>query len=170
VGARAHPKRGALRSQGGNGRDRRLRRECDRVLRRILIGLSIALLTAGPAGAGTIVVKLNFAPGKLLARSAPATASDAGAVQVPVTVADGRGNGQGWTLRFAASRPLTVTAITARCAAGSTCTLPRAAQAASGAIVLQAARDTGMGEINLVVTVAPLPPRAPHAAIAFTIS
>jgi hypothetical protein len=140
------------------------------VLRRILIGVSAALLTAGPAGAGTIVVELSFAPGKLVARSAPAAASANGAVQVPVTVADGRGNGKGWTLRLVANRPLTVTSITARCAAGSSCTLPRAARAPSGSIVLQAARDTGMGVITLVVTVAPLPRGAVPVPVGFTVS
>jgi hypothetical protein len=140
------------------------------VLRRILIGLSAALLTAGPAGAGTIVVELSFAPGKLVAKSAPAAASTKGAVQVPVTVADGRGNGEGWTLRLTANRPLTVTSITARCARGSTCTLPRAVQSPSGSIVLRAARDTGIGVIDLVVTVAPLPRGAAPAPVGFTVS
>ena len=45
------------------------------MLRRILIVLAIALLTAGPAGAGTIVVKLTFAPGKLVAKSAASNAT-----------------------------------------------------------------------------------------------
>src|SRR4051812_16111428 len=100
MGARAHPKRGLLRSQGGNGPRAAAARGCNRVLRRILIGLAIALLAAGPACAGTIVVTLSFAPGKLVARSAPAAASSRGAVQVPLTIADGRGSGKGWTLRL----------------------------------------------------------------------
>ncbi len=140
------------------------------MLRRMIIGLSIGLLTAGPAGAGTIVVKLSFAPGKLAAKSAPAAASANGAIQVPVTIADGRGSGQGWTLRLAAHRPVTVTSISARCAAGSTCTLPRSAQSPSGSIVLQAARDSGMGVINLVVAVAALPRGATPVPIGFTVS
>ena len=169
MGAWAHPKRGRLGSQPGNGLDEATRRGCDRVLRRTLIVLAIALLTAGPAGAGTIIVKLTFAPGKLVAKSAAAAATANGPVQVPVTVADGRGSGKGWTLRLATSRPVTVTSITARCAAGSTCTLPRAAQGPSGSIVLQAAHDTGMGVLNLVVTMAALPDGAEPVPVAFTV-
>jgi hypothetical protein len=169
MGAWAHPERGRLRSQPGNGWSVASRRGCDGVLRRTLIVLAIALLTAGPAGAGTIVVKLTFAPGKLIAKSAPAAASEHGPLQVPVTIADGRGNGKGWTLRLAASRAVTVTSITARCAAGSTCTLPRAAQGPSGSTVLQAARDSGMGVMNLVVTVAPLPSGAKPVPVTFTV-
>jgi hypothetical protein len=70
-----------------------------------------------------------------------------------VTVADGRRTGAGWTLRFSRGTGLTVTKITARCAAHSTCTLPRAGAAPSGRTVLRAARATGMGSISLVVTV-----------------
>jgi len=140
------------------------------VLRRILIGLTLVLLSAAPAGAGTIVVRLTFAPGELVEKSAPAAATAAGSVQVAVTVADGRGNGKGWTLRLSASRPVTVTAISARCATHSTCTLPRAVRAPSGTVPLQAARDTGMGVINLVVTIAPLPAGAAPVPIGFTIS
>ena len=139
------------------------------MLRRILIACAITLLTAGPAGAGTIVVKLTFAPGKLVAKAAPSVASANGPSQVPVTVADGRGSGKGWTLRISASRPVTVTSITARCAAGSTCTLPRSAQDPAGSIVLQAAHDSGMG-VNLVVTVAPLPTGAKPVPVSFTVA
>ena len=161
ISTRGHgsPGSGTAASQAGNGRGIAPRRGCDGVLRRSLIVLAIALLTAGPAGAGTIIVKLTFAPGKLVAKSAAASATADGPVQVPVTVADGRGSGNGWTLRLATRRPVTVTSITARCAASSTCTLPRAAQGPTGRLVLHAAHDTGMGVMNLVVTVAPLPRR-----------
>ena len=169
MGAWAHPERGRVRSQPGNGCWIDSRPRCDRVLRRVLIALSLALLTAGPAGAGTIVVTLSFAPGKLVAKSAPAAASENGPVQVPVTIADGRGNGKGWTLRLVARRAVTVTSITARCAAGSTCTLPRAAQGSSGSTVLRAARDSGMGVMNLGVTVAPLTAGARPVPVTFTV-
>ena len=122
------------------------------VLRRILITAVTALLLAGPAGAGTIIVKLTFVPGKLVVRSAPATVT--GTTQVPLTIADGRGSGAGWTLKVNASSPVTVVGITARCAANSTCTLPTASTSPSGNIVLHAARDSGMGVMNLVVTLA----------------
>src|SRR2546421_1734643 len=138
------------------------------MLRRILIPALAALVLAAPAGAGTIIVKLTFVPGKLAVRSAQAVPSHVRSVQVPVTVADGRGNGNGWTLK--ATGGVTVTSISARCAANSTCTLPTAVRAASGAIVLEAARGTGMGVMNLTVTIAPVPSSAPAAPVSFTIS
>lgn len=139
------------------------------MLRRSFICCSvIALLVAGPACAGSIVVKLTFTAGSLAVRSAPASASAAGAVQVPVTLADARGSGKGWTLKVSASEAVSVTSVTVRCAANSTCTLPHAAHGPSGSIVLQAAHDTGMGVMNLVVTVAPLPAGSQPAPLTFT--
>ena len=138
------------------------------MLRRLVLFVCAALVLAAPAAAGTIVVKLSFVPGKLAVKAAPVSVD--GTVQVPVTVADGRGSGAGWTLRLASGRPVTVTSITARCAASSTCTLPRAAESPSGAVVLRAARDSGMGVMNLVVTIAALPPGSPPAPLVFTAS
>ena len=115
------------------------------LLRRALIAAVAALVLAGPAGAGTIVVKLGLVPGKLRVAAAQ-TAS----TSVSLTVADGRGNGAGWTLR--SSAPVEVAGITARCAAHSTCTLPTATALPNGRIVLSAAKGTGMGVMNLVVT------------------
>jgi hypothetical protein len=122
------------------------------VLRRISISLLAALFLAAPAGAGTIIVKLTFVPGKLAVKAAPTTV--AGTEQVPVTIADGRGNGNGWTLKVNSASTVRVVGITARCAANSTCTLPTAVSTPSGNIVLRAARDSGMGVMNLVVTLA----------------
>ena len=128
------------------------------MLRRIVITLLATLLLAAPAGAGTIVVRLTFVPGKLAVKAGPALVS--GTRRVPLTIADGRGSGAGWTLRSISKRPVTVLGITARCARRSTCTLPTAAGAPSGAVVLRAARGTGMGVMHLVVTVAaPRPTR-----------
>jgi hypothetical protein len=135
------------------------------VLRRISITVLAALFLAAPAGAGTIIVKLTFVPGKLAVKAAPTTV--AGTAQVPVTIADGRGNGQGWTLKVNSSSPVRVVGITARCAANSTCTLPTAATAPSGNIVLRAAPDTGMGVMNLVVTLAAQSGSTP---VSFTVS
>ncbi|MDX6475563.1 MAG: hypothetical protein QOH95_1074 [Gaiellaceae bacterium] len=139
------------------------------VLRRILITVLAALFLAAPAGAGTIIVKLTFVPGKLAVRSVPVAASHLRSVQVPVTVADGRGNGSGWTLR-ASNSAVAVTSVTAHCAANSTCTLPTAVRAASGSVVLEAARGTGMGVMNLTVTIAPLPAGTAAAPVTFTLS
>jgi hypothetical protein len=135
------------------------------VLRRIFISALAALFLAGPAGAGTIIVKLTFVPGKLAVKAAPATV--AGATQVPVTIADGRGNGNGWTLKVSSAHPVRVVGITARCAANSTCTLPTAVSTPSGNIVLRAARDSGMGVMNLVVTLASQSGSTP---VSFTVS
>jgi hypothetical protein len=123
------------------------------VLRRLLIGSILALLLAGPAGAGTIIVQLTFVPGKLTMKAAPATLAPGARMAVPLTIADGRGSGKGWTLKLTGSAIASVASITATCAANSTCTLPTAVGTPSGATVLRAARGTGMGVMNLVVTV-----------------
>ena len=136
------------------------------MLRRTLIGLLVTLVLAAPASAGSIVVKLGLAPGKLSVASTHPTLPAGGTAAVTVKVSDGRGNGNGWTLRFARTSGLEVTSITARCAAGSTCTLPVPAGAPAGATVLQAAHDTGMGIVELVVRV-----RASQAArVGFAVS
>jgi hypothetical protein len=135
------------------------------VLRRISLTTLAALLLAAPAGAGTIIVKLTFVPGKLAVKAPSTTVT--GTEQVPVTIADGRGNGNGWTLKVNSASPVRVVGITARCAANSTCTLPSAASTLSGNIVLRAARDTGMGVMNLVVTLAA---QAGSTPVSFTVS
>jgi hypothetical protein len=135
------------------------------MLRRIFVPLLLALALAAPAGAGTIVVKLTFVPGKLAAKAAPATIT--GTRAVPVTVADGRGSGAGWTLKVSSAKPVQIVAITARCAAGSTCTLPTAVGTPGSNVALRAARDSGMGVMNLVVTVAATSGSTP---VAFSVS
>jgi hypothetical protein len=122
------------------------------MLRRITITTLVALFLAAPAGAGTIIVKLTFVPGKLAVKAPAATVT--GTEQVPVTIADGRGNGNGWTLKVNSANPVRVVGITARCAANSTCTLPTAVSTPFGDVVLRAAQDSGMGVMNLVVTLA----------------
>jgi hypothetical protein len=136
------------------------------VLRRTLIAIVIALVVAGPAGAGNIVVRLGLTPGKLSVASAPASVAAGATRSITVKVADGRGTGKGWTLRFANATGLQVTGITARCASNSTCTLPTSVGSPSGATVLRSLHDTGMGIVDLVVTV-----RASAAAsVAFAVS
>lgn len=138
---------------------------------RALLGATlVTLVAAAPAVAGDVTVTLGLKAGALALR-APAAAATAGrAVQVTVTVADGRGTGAGWTLRLASSRPVRVVGISARCAAGSTCTLPRAAGDASGAAILRSARDSGMGVVQLVVTVAPLAAGSADVPLAFGVA
>lgn len=135
------------------------------MLRRLVLSACAELVLAAPAAAGTIVVKLSFVPGKLAVKAAPASVD--GTVQVPVTIADGRGSGDGWTLKVSSAVPVRVVSITARCAANSTCTLPTAASAPSGNVVLHAARDSGMGVMNLVVTLASSSGATP---VSFTVS
>jgi hypothetical protein len=115
--------------------------------RRIAICCLAAVVLAGPAGAGTIVVKLGLVPGKL-----KVAATQTSPTSVSLTIADGRGTGAGWVVR--SSAPLLVTGITAHCASHSTCTLPTLSATPNGRIVLSAARDTGMGVLNVVVTLA----------------
>ncbi len=137
------------------------------VLRRLLLGpMVLALLAAGPASAGTITVSLALTPGTLKVKAAPMTVPTTRQVSLPVTVADGRGHGNGWTLKVAGSANVTVVSITARCAARSTCVLPTSVEKPSGATVLHAAPGTGMGVIRLVVTLS-----APaRSAISFTVA
>lgn len=135
------------------------------MLRRTLIGFCAALLLAGPASAGTIVVTLGLVPGALGLKAAATKVSTA-PVEVPVTIADGRGSGAGWTLKVSSAVPVTVRAITAQCAAGSTCTLPKALHDPTGSVVLQAARGTGMGVLKLVVTLS----AARSTSVSFTVS
>ena len=137
-------------------------------MRRFLLLVPIsALLAAGPALGGNIKVGLALHSGGL-SLQVPAVRAIAGrSVQVPLTIADARGTGAGWTLNLDASAPVSITGITARCAAGSTCTLPKAADAAG---ILQAAHDSGMGVIELVVTVAPLHSGSASVPLAFSVS
>jgi hypothetical protein len=112
---------------------------------------------------GTVVVNLHFAPGKLVVKSTPTTVAAGATVQVPLTVADGRGTG---TAGRCAHRRRWMTAIMVRCASNSTCTLPKVTSDPSGTLVLAAAKGTGMGIMNLV---APLS-AAKRAVLSFTVS
>ena len=134
-------------------------------MRRLLVGLAAtALLGAAPAAAGTIQVGLGLHGGGLSVQ-APAGASVAGrTVAVPLTLADARGSGAGWTLRISGGE-VTITGVTARCAPGSTCTLP---VLSGGGKTIQAQHDTGMGVMQLVVTVAPT--GSGQSAVAFSVS
>ncbi len=136
------------------------------VLRQLLIGAVLALLVAAPAAAGTISVGLSLTPGTLKVKAAPVTAPAGGPISVPVTVADGRGHGNGWTLRVTGASAVSVVSITARCSAISTCVLPTGVGKPSGGTVLRAAKGTGMGVINLVVTLT----SPTKSALSFTVS
>jgi hypothetical protein len=116
------------------------------VLRRLAVTSFAALLLAAPAAAGDIGVTLGFKAGSLGVKAPRVQLG--GSVQVPVTVVDARGSGAGWQLRLAGGG--SITRLSARCAAGSTCTLPK------GAIVgasFTAAPHSGMGAIELTATI-----------------
>jgi hypothetical protein len=138
------------------------------VRRTLVILAAMSLLAAGPAlGGNTISVGLALHSGGLTLQ-APALAAIPGrSVQVPLTIADARGTGSGWTLKLAGSASVTITGITARCAAGSTCTLPSGTGRGG---ILQAARDSGMGVIQLVVTVAPLHSGSASVPLVFNVA
>jgi hypothetical protein len=137
-------------------------------MRRLLLMIAgSALLAAGPAMGGNINVGLALHSGGLSLQVPVLRAVAGHSVQVPLTIADARGTGAGWTLELDVSAPVTITGITAHCAAGSTCTLPKVADAAG---ILQAARDSGMGVIQLLVTVAPLRSGSASVPLAFSIS
>jgi hypothetical protein len=129
-------------------------------MRLLLVTLALSALTAGTALGGTVQVGLGLHGGSLGLQTPSATALAGRTVQVPVTVADARGNGAGWTLDLAAASNVVVTGITAKCASTSTCTLPRAS---AGGGILHAAPGTGMGVIDLVVSVAA--PRSGSASV-----
>jgi hypothetical protein len=137
----------------------------------LLISLfaALALLITAPAFGGTIAVTLGLGSGALTAQSTTASAQAGQSVQIPVTVADARGTGAGWTLKLASATPVTVTAITARCATNSTCTLPKISSTANSQ-ALQIAPGTGMGVMQLTVTLAPLAAGQAAVPVAFTAS
>jgi hypothetical protein len=137
-------------------------------MRRLLLAIAgLALLGAGPAMAGNIKVELALHSSGM-SLQAPALRAVAGhSVQVPLTIADARGTGAGWTLKLDVPAPVTVTSITAYCAAGSTCTLPKSTDTAG---ILQAAGDSGMGVIHLVITVAPLHSGSASVPLTFSVN
>lgn len=139
------------------------------MLRLSLVGSALALLIAAPAFGGNVAVTLGLKSGSLTLRAPQLSAAAGKAVLVPLTVADGRGSGAGWTLQLS-SKDVAVTSITARCAPGSTCTLPRSIGTASGTTILHVAPDSGMGVIDLVVTVAPLDQGAGAVPLSFSVA
>jgi hypothetical protein len=139
--------------------------------RALLVSVFVALVMTAPAFGGTIAVTLGLGSGGLSVQ-APAAAAARGAqtVQIPVTIADARGTGAGWALKLASPTPVTVTSIIAHCSFGSTCTLPKASTAPDGQTLLQVAPGTGMGVMQLDVTIAPLGAGKASVPVAFSVS
>jgi hypothetical protein len=152
-----------------DGRGLFARRHSLQMLRLTLIGSALALLIAAPAFGGNVVVTLALRSGSLTLRAPQLSAAAGRATQVPITVADGRGSGAGWTLQLS-SKNVAISSITAHCAPGSTCTLPRSTGTPSGAAILHVAPGSGMGVMNLVVTVAPLGQNADAVPLSFSVA
>jgi hypothetical protein len=108
--------------------------------------LFASLVLAAPAAAGDIAVTLGFKAGTLGVKAPRVQLG--GTVQVPVTVVDARGSGAGWQLRLAGGG--TDSRVVARCAAVSTCPLPKGSLTAGTFTVTP---RSGMGAIVLTVTV-----------------
>ena len=140
-----------------------------RALPLALFAVLVSLFVAAPAFAGDIALNMELRSGSLSLVAPQVAATSGKSLQIPITIADGRGTGAGWTLQLAALKNVTITSITARCAPGSTCTLPRSV-GASGATILKVARDSGMGVMQLVITVAPLAHGSAGVPLAFTVS
>jgi len=135
-----------------------------------LLGSILALLVAAPAFGSNVVVTLGLKTGALTLQAPQASAAAGKAIQVPITVADARGSGAGWTLQLNSAKSVAITSITARCAAGSTCTLPRSIGTAGGTTILRVAPDSGMGVMDLVVTVAPLAQSSGAVPLSFSVA
>jgi hypothetical protein len=140
------------------------------MLRLTLFGSFLALLIAAPAFGGNVTVTLGLKTGGLTLQAPQASATAGKAIQVPITVADARGSGAGWTLQLSSAKNVAITSITARCAAGSTCTLPRSVGTPDGSAILHVAPDSGMGVMELVVTVAPLAQSAGAVPLSFSVA
>lgn len=135
-----------------------------------MLGSILALLPAAPALAGNVAVTLGLRTGTLTLQAPQLSAAAGKSIQVPIVVADGRGSGAGWTLQLSSAKSVAITSITARCAPGSTCTLPRAIGSPNGTAILHVAPDSGMGVMDLVVTVAPLAQSAGAVPLSFSVA
>jgi hypothetical protein len=115
----------------------------------VLAAALAALVASAPALAGDVTVKLGFSSGGL------SLAADKGGA---LKLVDARGTGAGWQLRLTTRQAVTVTQISVRCAAGSTCTLPRTVTSyplvvspGTPTTILSAAGRSGMGALQIVV-------------------
>jgi hypothetical protein len=127
------------------------------MLGKLALALVTALVFAAPAVAGDIGVTLGFQAGTLGVKTQSA-AIGVTTSRVAVTVVDARGSGKGWVLRLEGAGRPTVTRISMRCAAGSTCTLPTGTALLPSIVgttpttVFAAAPTSGMGAIEIVLT------------------
>lgn len=130
---------------------------------RTLSAAAVASALALPvtASADNVPVHLGIRSGGFSVQLQDA-AAPAGTGAVRLRVVDARGTGAGWALRLEArGARVVVTSVRVACAAGSTCTLPRtrvaypvALDASQPATVLDALSRTGMGALDVTLTVA----------------
>jgi hypothetical protein len=110
-------------------------------MRRLLVLGALALALPAHAAADDVPVQLTVRGGDLGLRVVGARPGRA-----LIEVRDARGSGAGWTLTI--SGGASIRRVRFRCAAHSTCTLPRGAAAQGGRTrVVRAAPGTGMGTI-----------------------
>jgi hypothetical protein len=143
----------------------------------------VALTTAGAASGADVHVVLSVNPGPLTLGTANAVSSGAhsssGLRRIAITVTDARGSGTGWRLEThplgTTTGAVTVVGIDVRCAARSTCSLPRAPVALPAkltvsrpTLVLAARKGEGMGSIEIILTVA-TSSTDPKPALAFSL-
>jgi hypothetical protein len=114
-------------------------------------------------------IRLSLQRGALKVTAPAVAATASGTKSVTVTVTDARGSGAGWSLRLLAAQPVSVMRVTTRCAAHSTCALPRASGLGPSPLVLHSLTGSGMGVIKLTVTLARLS-SGPAVPVKFAVS
>lgn len=131
----------------------------------VALVVAAALAAAVSARAGDVRVVVDVRPGHLTLGAATDVSSTAdrsrGLDRIVVAVTDARGSGAGWRLDVRATGAVAVAALDMRCGARSTCTLPQNLVGAPGTLapgrlttVLDARKGTGMGRIEVTLTVA----------------
>lgn len=131
--------------------------------------LLATLAAAESARADDIRVTVDVRPGHLTLDAAADVSSPAelsrGLHRVLVTVTDARGSGAGWQLDLRAANigagKIAVVGIDTRCGKRSTCTLPQTRAGVPAALVpgrrttvVEGRRGTGMGRIEVTLTIA----------------
>jgi hypothetical protein len=124
---------------------------------------------ARPAVAQPRAIRLSLRRGALAVAAPSVTATANGSKTVLLIVTDARGSGAGWTLRVIAARPVTVTSVSTKCSARSTCTLPRATGLGPAPRVLRSLAGSGMGVVRLTVTIARLARGTPNTPVTFAV-
>jgi hypothetical protein len=130
------------------------------------LALTATLAATASAHGGDVKVTVDVRPGHLTLGASTDVSSAAersrGLHRILVTITDARGSGAGWRLDLRASTGgAAIVAVDTRCGQKSTCTLPQsptgipmALGAGHRTTVLDAPKGTGMGRIDVALTVA----------------